>query len=158
MYSMTEELWFPEWDLKGAPWQNPEGYAKQSPSSYVTKFKTPTLVLTGQKDFRVPYTQSLAFFTDLQKMGVPSRLVVFENGSHWPGWYDMVLYYSAHLDWFHRYLGGAPSPYDPKALVQNDVFGKEKDEAKAPAKDDAKPAPRKAIPPKPEEKKVPANG
>jgi len=162
MYSMTEELWFPEWDLKGTPWQNPEGYAKQSPSSYVTKFKTPTLVLTGQKDFRVPYTQSLAFFTDLQKMGVPSRLVVFENGSHWPGWYDMVLYYSAHLDWFHRYLGGPASPYDPKALAFNDVFGKEKDEAKdegkAPAKDDAKPAPRKAVPPKPEEKKVPANG
>ena len=44
MYSMTEELWFPEWDLKGTPWQNPEGYAKQSPSSYVEKFKTPTLV------------------------------------------------------------------------------------------------------------------
>ncbi|MBP7675709.1 MAG: hypothetical protein KBB14_05255, partial [Thermoanaerobaculia bacterium] len=77
-------------------------------------------------------------------------------------WYDMVLYYSAHLDWFHRYLGGAPSPYDPKALAFNDVFGKEKDEAKddakAPAKDDAKPAPKKAVPPKPEEKKVPANG
>ncbi|HQN06896.1 MAG TPA: hypothetical protein PK569_04920, partial [Thermoanaerobaculia bacterium] len=69
----------------------------------------------------------------------------------------MVLYYSAHLDWFHRYLGGAPSPYDPKALVRNDVFGKEKDEAKGPAKDEAKPAPRKAVPPKPEEKKVPAN-
>lgn len=134
MYSMTEELWFPEWDLKGTPWQNPEGYAKQSPSSYVTKFKTPTLVLTGQKDFRVPYTQSLAFFTDLQKMGVPSRLVVFENGSHWPGWYDMILYYSAHLDWFHRYLGGAPSPYDPKALAFNQVFGKEKDEKKDEAK------------------------
>jgi dipeptidyl aminopeptidase/acylaminoacyl peptidase len=130
MYSATEELWFPEWDLKGTPWQNAEGYARQSPSSYVTKFRTPTLVVTGQKDFRVPYTQSLAFFTDLQKMGVPSRLVVFENGSHWPGWYDMVLYYAAHLDWFHRYLGGAPSPYDPKALAFNQVFGKEKDEKK----------------------------
>ena len=130
MYSSTEELWFPEWDLKGTPWQNPEGYTKQSPSSYVEKFKVPTLVITGQKDFRVPYTQSLAFFTDLQKMGVPSRLVVLENASHWPGWYDMVLYYAAHLDWFHRYLGGAPSPYDPKALVANDVFGKEKEEKK----------------------------
>ncbi|MBK8596345.1 MAG: S9 family peptidase [Holophagales bacterium] len=137
MYSMTEELWFPEWDLKGTPWQNPEGYQKQSPSSYVEKFKTPTLVITGQKDFRVPYTQSLAFFTDLQKMGVPSRLIVLENASHWPGWYDMVLYYSAHLDWFHRYLGGAPSPYDPKALVANDVFGKEKDEKKDAPKADA---------------------
>jgi dipeptidyl aminopeptidase/acylaminoacyl peptidase len=144
MYSMTEELWFPEWDLGGTPWQTPEGYARQSPSSYVTKFKTPTLVITGQKDFRVPYTQSLAFFTDLQKMGVPSRLVVLENSSHWPGWYDMVLYYAAHLDWFHRYLGGAPSPYDPKALVANDVFGKEKGETK-----DGKTAePKKAEAPK----------
>ena len=127
MYSSTEELWFPEWDLGGTPWENPEGYRKQSPSSYVTQFKTPTLVITGQKDFRVPYTQSLSFFTDLQKMGVPSRLVVFENSGHWPGWYEMVLYYAAHLDWFHTYLGGAPSPWDPKALARNDVFGAERE-------------------------------
>jgi dipeptidyl aminopeptidase/acylaminoacyl peptidase len=125
MYSSTEELWFPEWDLKGTPWQNPEGYREQSPSSYVPRFKTPALVVTGQKDFRVPYTQSLSFFTDLQKMGVPSRLVVFESSGHWPGWYDMVLYYAAHLDWFHRYLGGEPSPWDPKALARNAVFGTE---------------------------------
>jgi len=117
MYSSTEELWFPEWDLKGTPWQNPEGYRRQSPSEYVTRFKTPTLVLTGERDYRVPYTQSLAFFTDLQKMGVPSRLVVFRNAGHWPGWYDMVLYYAAHLDWFHTYLGGGASPLDPKALA-----------------------------------------
>jgi len=122
MYSSTEELWFPEWDLGGTPWQEPEAYRTQSPSSYVPRFKTPTLVVTGQKDFRVPYTQSLSFFTDLQKMGVPSRLVVFENAGHWPGWYDMVLYYAAHLDWFHRFLGGEPSPWDPKALARNAVF------------------------------------
>jgi dipeptidyl aminopeptidase/acylaminoacyl peptidase len=129
MYSSTEELWFPEWDLGGTPWQNPEGYRKQSPSSRVTRFKTPTLVVTGQKDFRVPYTQSLSFFTDLQRMGVPSRLVVLENSGHWPGWYEMVLYYAAHLDWFHRHLGGAPSPWDPKALARNAVFGGDGDRA-----------------------------
>jgi len=123
MYSSTEELWFPEWDLKGTPWKNPEGYRRQSPSEYVAKFKTPTLVLTGERDYRVPYTQSLAFFTDLQKMGVPSRLVVFRNAGHWPGWYDMVLYYAAHLDWFRTYLGGDPSPWDPKDLAGNRVFG-----------------------------------
>jgi len=134
MYSSTEELWFPEWDLGGTPWQNPEGYRRQSPSSYVTRFKTPTLVLTGEKDFRIPYTQSLAFFTDLQKLGVPSRLVVFAESGHWPGWYDMVLYYAAHLDWFHRYLGGEPSPWDPLALARNAVFGTE-----GAAKEEAKP-------------------
>jgi dipeptidyl aminopeptidase/acylaminoacyl peptidase len=133
MYSSTEELWSPEWDLGGTPWQNSEKYRQQSPSSYVTRFRTPTLVLTGEKDFRVPYTQSLSFFTDLQKMGVPSRLVVFADSGHWPGWYDMVLYYAAHLDWFHTYLGGEPSPWDPKALARNAVFGAEsgtKEEAK----------------------------
>jgi dipeptidyl aminopeptidase/acylaminoacyl peptidase len=130
MYSSTEELWFPEWDLGGTPWQNPEGYRKQSPSSYVTQFKTPTLVVTGEKDFRVPYTQSLSFFTDLQRRGVPSRLVVFQDSGHWPGWYDMVLYYAAHLDWFHAYLGGEPSPWDPKALAQNAVFGGKDEKAK----------------------------
>jgi dipeptidyl aminopeptidase/acylaminoacyl peptidase len=130
MYSSTEELWFPEWDLGGTPWLNPEGYRKQSPSSYVTQFRTPTLVVTGQKDFRVPYTQSLSFFTDLQKRGVPSRLVVFQDSGHWPGWYDMILYYAAHLDWFHTHLGGEPSPWDPKALAANAVFGGKDEKAK----------------------------
>ncbi len=122
MYSATEELWFPEWELKGTPWQNPEGYRKQSPSQYVKNFRTPTLVLTGEKDFRVPYSQSLMFFTDLQKMKVPSRLVVWEKAGHWPGWQEMALYYAAHLDWFHRYLGGDPSPWDPKAMAAGKVW------------------------------------
>ena len=122
MYSATEELWFPEWDLKGAPWQNPEGYRKQSPSEHVKSFRTPTLVLTGQRDFRVPYTQSLMFFTDLQKMKVPSRLVVWEKAGHWPSWQEMALYYAAHLDWFHRYLGGDASPWDPKAMAAGTVW------------------------------------
>jgi dipeptidyl aminopeptidase/acylaminoacyl peptidase len=125
MYSTTEELWFPEWDLGGTPWENPEGYARMTPSAAVPRFRTPALVITGQRDFRVPYSQSLAFFTDLQKRGVPSRLVVLETSGHWPGWYDMVLYYAAHLDWFHRWLGGAPSPWDPKDLVANTVFGEQ---------------------------------
>ncbi|MFI5182113.1 MAG: S9 family peptidase [Thermoanaerobaculia bacterium] len=122
MYSATEELWFPEWDLKGTPWQNPEGYRKQSPSSFVTNFRTPTLVLTGERDFRVPYTQSLMFFTDLQKIKVPSRLVVFEKAGHWPSWQEMALYYAAHLDWFHRYLGGEASPWDPKSMAAGTVW------------------------------------
>ncbi|MBN2366368.1 MAG: S9 family peptidase, partial [Calditrichaeota bacterium] len=76
-YGATEELWFPEWDLGGTPWEVPELYAKWSPSSYVKNFKTPCLIITGEKDFRVSYTQSLEFFTALQKMKVPSRLIVF---------------------------------------------------------------------------------
>ena len=84
MHGATEELWFPRWDLGGTPWENPDGYERMNPSSRVKQFKTPCLVITGEKDYRVPYTQSLQFFTDLQSMGVPSRLLVFKNDGHWP--------------------------------------------------------------------------
>ena len=122
MYGATEELWFPEWDLGGTPWDS-DLYQKWSPSNFVKNFKTPCLVITGEKDFRVPYTESLQFFTGLQKMGVPSRLIVFENDGHWPGVVkSMPLYYDAHLDWFHKYLGGEPAPYDVEEMVRNQVF------------------------------------
>jgi dipeptidyl aminopeptidase/acylaminoacyl peptidase len=117
-YSATEELWYPAWDFKGTPWDEPAHYKSSSPSEYVKDFKTPCLVLTGEKDFRVPYTQSLEFFTDLKKRDVPSRLIVFEKAGHWPAWYEMALYYDAHLDWFHTYLGGAPAPWDPVKMVR----------------------------------------
>jgi dipeptidyl aminopeptidase/acylaminoacyl peptidase len=122
MFSSTEELWFPIWDLGGAPWENRKHYAEASPSESVAAFKTPCLVITGQRDYRVPYAQSLMFFTDLQKRGVPSRLLVFDKAGHWPAWYEMALYYSAHLDWFRRYLGGSEPPWDPAALVRGGSF------------------------------------
>ncbi len=111
MYGSTEELWFPEHDLGGQPW-NSEEYARWSPSNYVEHFQTPALVITGELDYRVPYTQSLEYFTDLRKRGVPARLVVYPDAGHWPGWREMAFYYNAHLDWFHRYLGGEPAPLD----------------------------------------------
>ncbi|MCU0644373.1 MAG: S9 family peptidase, partial [bacterium] len=119
MFGATEELWFPEWDLGGQPW-NSELYKTMSPSNYVQNFKTPMLVITGELDYRVPYTQSLQLFTDLQKMGVPSRLIVFKNDGHWPhGVKSMPFYYNAHLDWFHQYLGGEPAPYNMKKMWRN---------------------------------------
>jgi dipeptidyl aminopeptidase/acylaminoacyl peptidase len=124
MHSATEELWFPEHDLGGEPWNSPD-YLKWSPSEFVTSFKTPCLVITGERDFRVPYTQSLEFFTDLQEMHVPSRLVVLSKSGHWPSWYEMAFYYDLHLDWFHRYLGGGPAPWEPERFLRNEVFAKE---------------------------------
>jgi dipeptidyl aminopeptidase/acylaminoacyl peptidase len=122
MYGSTEELWFPQWDLGGSPWES-DLYTKWSPNQFVKNFKTPCLVITGEKDYRVPYTQSLEFFTDLQKMNVPSRLIVFPNDGHWPsGVKSMPLYYNAHLDWFHKYLGGDPAPYDVVKMIRNQAF------------------------------------
>jgi dipeptidyl aminopeptidase/acylaminoacyl peptidase len=123
-YGATEELWFPEHDLGGPPWANPTAYREASPSTYADRFVTPTLVVTGERDFRVPYTQSLDLFTALRRRGVPARLVVFPDDGHWPSHVrSMPLYYAAHLDWFHRYLGGAPSPYDVDAMVRGQPFG-----------------------------------
>lgn len=124
-YGATEELWFPTWDLKGTPWNNPQSYEKWSPSNYVKNFKTPTLVISGERDYRVPYTQSLHFYTDLQQMNVPSRLIIYANAGHWPNWYEMALYYTAHLEWFQKYLGGGGPPWTTEQFLRNGVFDRE---------------------------------
>jgi dipeptidyl aminopeptidase/acylaminoacyl peptidase len=122
MHGATEEIWFPEWELGGKP-STSDLYQKWSPNNYVKNFSTPCMVITGERDYRVPYTQSLEFFTDLQEQNVPSRLIVFNNDGHWPnGVKSMPLYYDAHLDWFHKYLGGDPAPYDVNKMIRNQEF------------------------------------
>ncbi len=108
MYGATEELWFEEHDMAGTPWTNPESYRKWSPSTYagdLGKFKTPTLVISGELDYRVPYTQSLEFFTALQRQGVPSKLVVYPDEGHWilkPQ--NSRLWYGMFSGWLSAYL------------------------------------------------------
>ena len=82
-YGATEELWFPEWEFKGTPWTNPAGYAKWSPSNYVQNFKTPTLVIHGQLDYRLDVSQGFALFTTLQRLGIPSEMLYFPDEGHW---------------------------------------------------------------------------
>jgi dipeptidyl aminopeptidase/acylaminoacyl peptidase len=108
MYGGTEELWFMEHDIAGTPWSNPESYRKWSPSTYAAalgKFKTPTLVIAGEMDYRVPYTQSLQFFTEMQRQNVPSKLLIFPDEGHWitkPQ--NSQLWYKTFLDWLATYL------------------------------------------------------
>ena len=107
MYA-TEELWFEEHDMQGTPWSNPESYKKWAPVTYAVelgKYKTPTLVIAGERDFRVPYTQSLEFFSALQRQGVPSKLVVFPDEGHWvlkPQ--NSQFWYKTFLDWLALYV------------------------------------------------------
>jgi dipeptidyl aminopeptidase/acylaminoacyl peptidase len=107
MYA-TEELWFEEHDMQGTPWSNPESYRKWAPATYagdLGKYKTPTLVIAGEQDFRVPYSQSLEFFSALQRQGVPSKLVVFPDEGHWilkPQ--NAQFWYKTFLDWLATYL------------------------------------------------------
>ena len=119
MWGTTEELWFPNFDLGGQPW-NSELYKKWSPSQYVENFATPTLIMTGERDYRVSYTQSLQYFSVLQTLGIPSRLIVLKNDGHWPdNLRSMPLYYNAHLEWFHKYLGGDPAPWNSEQMVRD---------------------------------------
>jgi len=122
-YGATEELWFPEHDMRGTPWTS-EDYERWSPCNFVAEFKTPALVITGELDYRCPYTQSLAYYTALQKMGVPSRLVVFPDAGHWPAWHEMAVYYNEHLAFFHEHLGGGKAPWDVTEHSRNLAFGK----------------------------------
>ena len=111
MYGATEELWFTEWEFKGKPWTNPAMYDRWSPHRFVANFKTPTLVVHGELDYRVPVTEGLQLFTALQTQNVPSRLLYYPDEGHWilkpqnsELWYDTVL------GWFDTYLKKATTP------------------------------------------------
>ncbi|WP_309601578.1 S9 family peptidase [Sphingomonas sp.] len=105
----TEELWFDEWEHGGKTYyEDPAAFEKWNPVNHVAKWKTPMLVITGEKDFRIPYTQGLASFTALQRRGIPSKLLVFPDENHWVlrpknsiQWYDNVF------GWMNRWLAPA---------------------------------------------------
>lgn len=105
MATATEELWFVNWEFKGMPWENPVNYNRWSPNKFAKNFATPTLVIAGEMDYRVPVDQSLQLFTTLQLKGVESRLVIFPDEGHWilkPQ--NSEFWYGNVLDWFRKYL------------------------------------------------------
>ncbi len=105
MHGATEELWFPEWEFRGTPWTSREMYENWSPSTYAQNFRTPCLVIHGQMDFRVPVTQGFQFFTALQRMKVPSKMIYFPDESHFvlkPQ--NAKLWWESVLAWLKKYL------------------------------------------------------
>ncbi len=103
-YFDTEELWFPEWDHLGTPWENPEGYEKQNPLNHVKNWKTPMLVIHSAKDFRVVETQGMSAFTALQRRGIPSRFLYFPDENHWilkPQ--NSILWHETVIAWIDRW-------------------------------------------------------
>jgi dipeptidyl aminopeptidase/acylaminoacyl peptidase len=104
-YGTTEELWFPEWEFGGTPWEKPQHYREHSPSAHVANFKTPTLVIHGALDFRVPDAQGLGMFTSLQRKGVPSRYLWFPDEGHWiakPA--NRIVWWREVNAWLAKYL------------------------------------------------------
>jgi dipeptidyl aminopeptidase/acylaminoacyl peptidase len=104
-YGTTEELWFPEWEFKETPWTNREGYRKWSPHLFVTQFKTPTLVVHGQLDYRLDVSEGFQLFTTLQRLNVPSKMLYFPDEGHWvlkPQ--NSQLWYRTVNGWVDSYL------------------------------------------------------
>ncbi len=109
MYYSTEELWFPEWEMGGTYYDAPELYEKFNPANFVARWRTPTLVIHGEQDFRIPYTQGLGVFTALQRRGIESRLLVFPNENHWvlkPA--DSLQWHHAVFEWLDAHLKDQP--------------------------------------------------
>jgi dipeptidyl aminopeptidase/acylaminoacyl peptidase len=105
-YGTTEEVWFPEWEFKGPPWKNRELYRKWSPHLFADKFKTPTLVIHGQNDYRLDVSQAFDLFTTLQRLKVPSKMLYFPDEGHWvlkPQ--NSQLWYKTVNDWVDQWCG-----------------------------------------------------
>jgi dipeptidyl aminopeptidase/acylaminoacyl peptidase len=116
MAGETEELWFPNWEFGGMPWDDPEMYVRWSPSQFAREFKTPTLVFHGELDYRVPVGQGLQLFTALQLQKIPSQLMLFPDEGHWvlkPQ--NSVLWYKTFIDWMDRWTKPQPAPAPPAA-------------------------------------------
>ena len=105
----TEELWFDEQEHGGHPYYEAAAeYERWNPVNYVDKWRTPQLVITSEKDFRIPYTQGIAAFTALQRREIPSRLVVFPDENHWvlkPK--NSLQWHSEVFGWIDKWTGGA---------------------------------------------------
>ena len=102
----TEELWFNEWEFKGTPYTNREMYRKWSPHLFATNFKTPTLVIHSQLDYRLEVSQGFDLFTTLQREGVPSKMLYFPDEGHWvlkPQ--NSQLWYKVVNDWVDQWVG-----------------------------------------------------
>ena len=105
-WGTTEELWFNEWEFKGTPYTNRELYRKWSPHLFATNFKTPTLVIHSQLDYRLDVSEGFQLFTTLQRLGVPSKMLYFPDEGHWilkPQ--NSQLWYKTVNDWVDQWVG-----------------------------------------------------
>jgi len=105
-WGTTEEMWFNNWEFKGTPYDNRESYVKWSPHQYAKNFKTPTLVIHGQRDYRLDVSEGFQLFTTLQMENVPSKMLYFPDEGHWvlkPQ--NSQLWYKTVNDWVDQWIG-----------------------------------------------------
>ena len=105
MYAGDAGYWF-DHSLSTNYWTDPIKFAAQNPIAFVKHMKTPTLVIHGALDYRVPDAQGLAYYSTLKALKVPSRLVFFPDENHWilkPQ--NSRLWYREYFAWLEKYVG-----------------------------------------------------
>ena len=109
MYSTTEEMFFVNWDLKGSYWDKNNKIAQRSyansPHKFVGNWDTPILVIHGEKDFRIPYTQGMGAFNTAIMRGIPARFLCFPEENHWVlSPQNGILWHREFFRWLDEYL------------------------------------------------------
>jgi len=105
MYLTTEELWFPEWEYGGVFWENRDQYEKFSCDNYIAHFKTPMLIIHGEKDYRLDPSQGIMVFTALRRLNIPAKIVLFPDEGHFvlrPQ--NSRFWHQTIFDWLEQYL------------------------------------------------------
>lgn len=104
-WGTSDTIYSREVNMGGPPWEQGAVWREQNPIRYAAKFRTPVLVSVGENDFRVPLNNSLEYWSALQRMQVPSRLIVFPDENHWiQKGEDSRLWYSEVAAWLDRWL------------------------------------------------------
>ncbi len=104
-WGTTEELWFPEWEFGSVPWEHARVYWDNSPLEAAAAMRTPTLIVHGQRDYRVDLSEGLQVYTTLRRQGVPARFLTFENeGHHIKDAAAWLFMWREVLGWLDRYL------------------------------------------------------
>jgi dipeptidyl aminopeptidase/acylaminoacyl peptidase len=104
-WGTSDTIYSREVNMGGPPWEQGSVWREQNPIRYAAKFKTPVLVTVGESDFRVPINNTLEYWAALQRMRVPSRLIVFPDANHWiQKGEDSRLFYTEIANWLGRWL------------------------------------------------------
>jgi dipeptidyl aminopeptidase/acylaminoacyl peptidase len=104
-WGTSDTIYSREVNLGGPPWEQGAVWREQNPIRYAAKFHTPVLVSVGENDFRVPLNNTLEYWSALQRMQVPSRLIVFPDENHWiQKGEDSRLFYAEVSAWLARWL------------------------------------------------------
>ena len=106
MYYTTEIPGFMQWEMGGKrPDEDPAAYARHNPADFVQNWDTPMLVIHGEKDYRVPYSQGLMTYSALVERNIPAQLLIYPEENHWVlGAANSIQWYDTVFAWLDRWL------------------------------------------------------